>query len=210
VQDLNGDNRITAADRQIIGSFQPKWEGGLTHRVSYKGFDMSVVFYARMGMLMQVPYLTGNSTGSGGFAFFNQSRVNQIKINYWTRSNPTNDFPAPDAGSAVAYFGSVLGYRDGSFIKCRSINLGYQIKAKILGKAGISSARVYVNVTNPFIVYSPFVKDGFGPDPEGNSFNNSSLGPTGAGDLAVPTRQISVELNNPSTRQVTFGLNLKF
>jgi len=210
VEDINGDNKITAADRQILGNFQPKWEGGITNRVSYKGFDLSVVMFARMGMLMQVPYLTGNSTGSGGFAFFNQSRVNQIKINYWTRTNATNDFPAPDAGSAVAFFGSVLGYRDGSFIKCRSINLGYQIPSKVFGRTGISSARVYLNITNPFIIYSPFVKDGFGPDPEGNAYNTSSLGPTGASDLGVPTRQVSVDLNNPSTRQVTFGINLKF
>jgi len=210
VEDINGDKKITAADRQILGNFQPKWEGGITNRVSYKAFDLSVVVFARMGMKVIVPYLTGNSTGSGGFAFFMQSRVNQIKVNYWTRNNPTNDFPAPDAGSAVAYFGSVLGYRDGSFIKCRSINLGYQIPAKIFRKTGISSARVYVNMTNPFIIYSPFVKSGFGPDPEGNAYNTSSLGPTGASDLGVPTRQISLDLNNPSTRQVTFGINLKF
>ena len=210
VEDINGDNKITAADRQILGNFQPKWEGGITNRVSYKGFDLSVVVFARMGMQMIVPYLTGNSTGSGGFAFFMQSRVNQIKVNYWTRSNPTNDFPAPDAGSAVAYFGSVLGYHDGSFIKCRSINLGYQIPTKVFERIGVSSARVYVNMTNPFIIYSPFVNSGFGPDPEGNAYNTSSLGPTGASDLGAPTRQISVDLNNPSTRQVTFGINLKF
>jgi TonB-linked SusC/RagA family outer membrane protein len=210
VEDINGDKKITAADRQVLGNFQPKWEGGITNRVSYKAFDLSVVVFARMGMKVIVPYLTGNSTGSGGFAFFMQSRVNQIKVNYWTRNNPTNDFPAPDAGSAVAYFGSVLGYRDGSFIKCRSINLGYQIPAKIFRKTGISSARVYVNMTNPFIIYSPFVESGFGPDPEGNAYNTSSLGPTGASDLGAPTRQISVDLNNPSTRQVTFGINLKF
>jgi len=210
VQDVNGDNKITAADRQILGNFQPKWEGGITNRISYKGFDMSVVVYARMGMKVAVPYLTGNSTGSGGFAFFNQSRVNQIKVNYWTRSNPTNDFPAPDAGSAVAYFGSVLGYQDGSFIKCRSINIGYRIPVKVFGKIGISSARVYVNVTNPFIIYSPFVKDGFGPDPEGNAYNTTQLSPTGSSDPGAPTRQISVDLNNPSTRQFTFGVNLKF
>lgn len=210
VQDLNGDNRITAADRQILGNFQPGWEGGITNRISYKGFDMSVIVYARMGMKVVVPYLTGNSTGSGGFAFFNQSRVNQIKVNYWTRSNPTNDFPAPDAGSAVAYFGSVLGYQDGSFIKCRSINIGYQIPVKVFGNIGISSARVYVNVTNPFIIYSPFVKDGFGIDPEGNAYNTTQLSPTGSSDPGAPTRQISVDLNNPSTKQFTFGVNLKF
>jgi len=210
VQDLNGDNRITAADRQILGNFQPGWEGGITNRFSYKGFDMSIVVYARMGMKLVVPYLTGNSTGSGGFAFFNQSRVNQIKINYWTRTNPTHDFPAPDAGSAVAYFGSVLGYQDGSFIKCRSINLGYEIPGKIFGKIGISSARVYVNATNPFIIYSPFVRDGFGTDPEGNAYNSTQLSPTGTSDPGAPTRQISVDLNNPSTRQFTFGVNFKF
>lgn len=210
VQDLNGDHKITAADRQILGNFQPKWEGGITNRVSYKGFDLSVVVFARMGMKVVVPYLTGNSTGGGGFTFFNQSRLNQIKVDYWTRSNPTNAFPAPDAGSAVAYFGSVLGYRDGSFVKCRSINLGYQIPNKVFGKTGISSARVYVNITNPFIIYSPFVKAGFGPDPEGNAYNTSSLNANGTSDLPAPTRQISVDLNNPSTRQFTFGVNLKF
>ncbi|MDP4261465.1 MAG: SusC/RagA family TonB-linked outer membrane protein [Bacteroidota bacterium] len=210
VEDVNGDHKITAADRKILGNFQPSWEGGITNRVSYKGFDLSVVVYARMGMKVVVPYLTGNSTGSGGFAFFNQSRVNQIKVNYWTRSNPTNDFPAPDAGSAVAYFGSVLGYQDGSFIKCRSINLGYEIPGKILSKARIASARVYINVTNPFIFYSPFVKAGFGPDPEGNAYNTTQLSPTGTSDPGAPTRQISVDLNNPSTRQFTFGVNFKF
>jgi TonB-linked SusC/RagA family outer membrane protein len=210
VQDVNGDGKITAADRQVIGNFQPKWEGGWTNRFAYKGFDLSIVMFARMGMMLSVPYLTGNATGAGGFAFFNQSRVNQIKVNYWTRNNPTNDFPAPDAGSAVAYYGSVLGYQDGSFIKCRSINLGYQVPSKLFAKTGISSARVYVNVTNPFILYSPFVKAGFGPDPEGNAYNSNPVTATGASDAGAPTRQIAVDLNNPSTRQFTVGLNIKF
>lgn len=210
VEDIDGDNKITAADRQIIGNFQPKWEGGWTNRFSYKGFDLSIVTYAKMGMMTAVPYLTGNSTGAGGFAFFNQSRVNQIKVDYWTRSNPTNNFPAPDAGNAVAHFGSVLGYQDGSFIKCRSINIGYQLPNSIFSKTGISAARFYVNVTNPFVVYSPFVDAGFGPDPEGNAYNSNPVTPSGASDAGAPTRQISVDLNNPSTRQFTIGLNIKF
>ena len=210
IQDVDGDHKITPADRQILGNFQPSWEGGWTNRFSYKGFDLSIVTYARMGMMVSVPYLTGNSTGAGGFAFFNQSRVNQIRVNYWTRNNPTNDFPAPDAGSAVAYYGSVLGYQDGSFIKCRSINFGYQVPGKLFAKSGISSVRVYVNVTNPFIIYSPLVKAGYAKDPEGNAYNSNPVTPTGASDPGAPTRQISVDLNNPSTRQFTIGLNVKF
>ncbi|MBL7814830.1 MAG: TonB-dependent receptor [Saprospiraceae bacterium] len=209
VEDINGDGKITADDRQIIGNFQPKWEGGLTNRFSYGNFDASIVMYARMGMKVLVPYLTGNAGGGTGFNFFNQSRSNQMKVNYWTKDNPTNDFPAPDAGGAVAYFGSSLGYYDGSFIKCRSINLGYNLSNGVFKKAGISSARIYVNLTNPFIVYSPLVKSGLAIDPEGNGYANA-VTPTGASEVSAQARQIAVNMNNPPVRQMTLGMNLKF
>lgn len=212
VEDLNADGKIDASDRQILGNFQPKWEGGLTSRFSFKNFDASIVTYARMGMKVLVPYLTGNSTGSGGFAFFNQSRVNQMKVDYWTENNPTNAFPAPDASSAVANFGSTLGYYDGSFIKCRSINLGYTFSNDLVSKIGATSARIYVNLTNPFIIYSPLVKDDLAVDPEGNSYasGQSTLNPQGASERGAPERQIAVNLNNPPVRQFTVGVNLKF
>lgn len=210
VRDVNGDNKIDANDRQILGNFQPKWEGGITNRFNYKNFDLSIVTYARMGMKVLVPYLTGNATGSGGFAFFNQARVNQVKVDYWTDTNPTNAFPAPDAGQAVAYFGSTLGYYDGSFIKCRSINLGYTFDSKLIRKVGFNSARLYLNVTNPFIIYSPLVRQKLAVDPEGNGYATGTLNAQGASEATAPTRQIAVNMNNPSVRQFTFGVNLKF
>jgi hypothetical protein len=214
VEDLNKDGKIDQNDRQIIGNFQPKWEGGITNRVAYKGFDLSVVIFARMGMKVLVPYVTADG-GAQGFPFFMQSRNNQLKVNYWTRSNSTNDFPAPDAGTDRFLFGSTLGYMDGSFVKCRSLNLGYMIPSKVLSKAGINSLRVYVNVTNPFVIYSPFVRDGFGPDPEGNGYGGSVSSPSagssiGAGGTGGQGRQISVNANNPSVRQYIIGVNLKF
>ncbi|MBD0365632.1 MAG: TonB-dependent receptor [Flavisolibacter sp.] len=208
VEDVNKDGKIDANDRQILGNFQPNWEGGITNRFAYKGFDLSIVVFARMGMKVLLPYFTANG-GGNGFPFFNQGRVNQIKTNYWTRSNPTNDFPAPDAGTDRLWFGSTLGYWDGSFIKCRSINLGYQLPMSILHGIGISSVRVYLNATNPFIIYSPIVKDKLALDPEGNGYGGAVTS-SGGGEDAVPTRQISVNLNNPPTRQFTFGLNVRF
>ena len=203
VQDVDGNGKIDAADRQIIGNFQPKWEGGLTNRFSYRGFDLSTVMYARMGMKVVVPYLSGTSGGGSGFSFFNQGRSNQYKVDYWTNENPTNAFPRPDANAGVKDFASVNTYYDGSFIKMRSINLGYTFNSKSLGKTGISSARIYINATNPFILYSPLVRDGLGVDPEGNGTGNV------IGD-AVPGRQITVNLNNPPVKQITGGLNIKF
>ncbi|SFC69922.1 TonB-linked outer membrane protein, SusC/RagA family [Spirosoma endophyticum] len=212
VEDVNGDGKIDPADRQILGNFQPNWEGGITNRFSFKNFDLSIVTFARMGMKVIVPYLTGNSTGSGGFAFYNQGRVNQVKTDYWTETNPTNAFPAPDAGGAVANFGSTLGYYDGSFIKVRSINLGYTFSSAMIKKIGMSSARVYFNATNPFILYSPLVSQKLAIDPEGNSYasGQSTLNPQNASERGTPERQISVNLNNPPVRQFTLGVNLKF
>jgi TonB-dependent starch-binding outer membrane protein SusC len=208
VEDVNGDGKIDASDRQVLGNFQPQWEGGLTNRFAFKSFDLSVVIYSRLGMKVLAPYYTADG-GANGYPFFNQGRVNQIKTNYWTRSNPTNDFPAPDAGTDRLPFGSTLGYYDGSFIKCRSINLGYEFGQNMMKRIGVSSLRVYVNVTNPFIIYSPFVSDGYGIDPEGNGYGGA-VNPTGATDASTPTRQISVNLNNPTLRQFLFGVNLKF
>lgn len=216
VEDLNGDGKIDPNDRQILGNFQPKWEGGLTNRFSYKGFDLSIVTFARMGMKVLVPYLTGNAGGAGGFPFINQGRVNQIKTDYWTDANPTNAFPAPDAGQSVAFYGSTLGYYDGSFIKVRSINLGYTFSSTLIRKIGMNSARVYLNATNPLILYSPLVRDHLAIDPEGNSYasttgsNGGTVAAQGASDSGANARQIAVNLNVPPVRQFTLGVNLKF
>jgi hypothetical protein len=219
VQDISGpngkpDGKIDANDRQIIGNFEPKWEGGFSSRMTYKNFDFNFVAFARMGMKVLAPYLTTDGTANG-YDFFMQSRINQLKVNYWTRSNPTNDFPRPDASLQSFPFASTLGYQNGSFIKMRSINLGYTIPARGLNKAGITSLRVYVTALNPFIIYSPFVKAGYGPDPEGNGYggavgSTAAGGSTGPGGVNGQWRQISVNANNPSTREFNLGLSLKF
>jgi TonB-linked SusC/RagA family outer membrane protein len=221
VQDIASDNgtnkpdgKIDASDRQILGNFQPQWEGGFTSRMSYKNFDFNFVIFARMGMKLIAPYLTTDGTANG-YDFFMQSRDNQLKVNYWTRSNPTNAFPRPDASLQSFPFASTLGYQNGSFVKMRSINLGYTIPSKVLNRAGITSLRIYVTALNPFIIYSPFVKAGFGPDPEGNGYggavsSTAAGGSTGVGGTNGQSRQITVNANNPSTRQFNVGLNLKF
>lgn len=203
VEDVDGNGKIDAADRKIIGNFQPKWEGGITNRVSYKGFDLSAVTYARIGMKVLVPYLSGTSGGGSGFGFLNQGRSNQLVMDYWTVDNPTNAFPKPNAGGGVRDFTSTTQYADGSFIKMRSINLGYTVSGKSLTKIGVSSARIYLNATNPFIIYSPLVKAKLAVDPEGNGYGNTIQG----GNF---NRVISVNLNNPPVKQFTLGLNLKF
>jgi len=204
------DGKVTPDDRVILGNFQPKFDAGMTNRFSFKRFDLSVSVYARVGMKVVVPYLSSEPNGSNtaGYSFFNQSRANQLKVDYWTPNNPTNAFPQPDASIGAPLYSSVLSYVDGSFIKCRTINFGYDLPTDLLGKMGVTSLRVYLSAVNPFVIWSPFVKAGYGPDPEGNGYGGAvnSTGTTNA----VPGRQITVNANNPATRQFLIGLNLKF
>lgn len=210
LRDVNGDGRITPDDRVIVGNFQPKFEAGMTNNVKFKRFDFSISMYARVGMKVVVPYLSSEVGGANftGFNWFLTGRNNQLKVDYWTPTNPTNKFPQPDA-SATPQYSSTLSYVDGSFIKCRAINLGYELPGSILSRVGVNTFRVYVSAVNPFVIWSPFVKEGYGPDPEGNGYGGG-IRSQGTNEAGTVGRQITVNANNPATRQFIFGVNLNF
>lgn len=208
IEDRNKDNAITAADRSVVGNFQPTLVAGLTNRFEYKNFDLNIVMFGRFGQTVVATYLSADG-GGAGYPFFLNSRVNQQKVDYWTPRNATNDFPQPDAAVDGLPFTSTLTYRDGSFIKIRTIDLGYNFSSKLLAKTGISSLRAYVSAQNPFILWAPLVRDGLGIDPEGNG-NGNAVGTQGGGATAVAGRAITVGMGVPPTRQIIFGINVKF
>jgi len=145
VRDLNGDGQITAsADRKVLGWRVPKWNGSFNSDFSYKGFDLSFQFFARMGQMFNYEY---NSY------FDPQGIENSSQQNYWTPENPSNDYPRPDASLSKttqqnALYGNTLYYRDGSYVKLRAATLGYNIPQSVLEKLHMSSLRVYVQGKN--------------------------------------------------------------
>lgn len=207
LEDVDKNNSIGATDRQVIGDFQPDFIAGMTQHFEYKNFDMNIVMFGRFGQTVVATYLSADG-GANGYPFFLNSRVNIHKVDYWTPTNPTNAFPQPDASRDGLLYTSTLTYQDGSFIKLRSIDLGYTIPGRILEKAKIQSLRVYLTAQNPFILWSPLVKAGLGIDPEGNGTGNSVN--SNAGGTPVQARAITVNMGVPPTRQFIFGVNLKF
>jgi len=163
--------------------------------------------FGRFGQKVVATYLSADG-GGAGYPFFLNSRVNQLKVDYWTPTNATNAFPQPDAGRDGLLYTSTLTYRDGSFIKVRTIDLGYNFTSKVFGKSGIQSLRVYVSAQNPFIVWSPLVRDHLGIDPEGNGTGNS-VG-SSAGGTPVQGRAITVGMGVPPSRLFILGVNVKF
>ena len=133
IEDVDKNNVINAADRQIIGNFQPDFVAGMTNNFAYKNFDLNIVMFGRFGQTVVATYLSADG-GAAGYPFFLNSRVNQLKVDYWTPTNPTNAFPQPDASKDDLLYTSTLTYQDGSFIKIRTIDFGYNFPAGCLAK----------------------------------------------------------------------------
>ncbi|SKC64485.1 SusC/RagA family TonB-linked outer membrane protein [Ohtaekwangia koreensis] len=193
---------INAQDRQII-NIQPNFQGGFNTRVAYKGIDLSIVGTFKNGGIL-------NSTlyGSAGYLNNLNSRAgNNVRVDYWTPENTDAKYPAPGGvGGDNPKYGSTLGYFDASYLKIRTITLGYNVPRQVLAKAGISNLRVYVAAQNPFVMFSPY-HDESGMDPETNSYGNENAAVPYSSNLR---RILTVGTNTPSTRNYLLGLNLTF
>lgn len=204
--DFNADGtptrQIGDADKQIINT-DPDFTGGFNTRLAYKGFDLSVVGVFREGGLI-------NSTlyGSGGYLNLLTGRRANVKVDYWTPENTDASYPAPGGAQSGdnPKYGSTLGYFDGTYLKIRTITLGYNFKKQGLEKLGIQKFRLYCTVQNPFVFFSDYNKQS-GMDPEANSLGNENA--------AVPLadaykRILTIGTNTPSTKNLVLGLNLTF
>ncbi len=189
IQDTNGDGKITAADRVIIGNDVPKWAGGLTNRFEYAGFDLSFFLYGRFGNTILSGFHRNQLQLAG--------RYQQIKVDYWTPNNPTNEFPRPKSNQEFPVYNSSLFYYDGSFIKLRNINFGYTFSGRVAKKIGAESVRLYSSIQQPKI-WSSYLSKYNGVDPEA-AITNSAPG------LTAVTSDVT-----PSTTVTTFGLKMKF
>ena len=202
--DYNKDGKIDADDRHIYGQLDPKFEGGFSSRMSYKNFDFTVVSFFRVGGTLISQMHQGNS-------YYNmlQGRRNQIKVDYWTPWNPTNEYPMPDGSNdqPAGNYGSTLGLYDAGFMKIRTISLGYNFEQPFIKDLGISNLRLYATIQNPFVFFSDYMKKGGGVDPEGTNYG--STGYTG-GAGGVQARQIVAGVNTPPTRNFIFGLSVTF
>lgn len=189
VQDTNGDGKINASDRVILGSDIPDFQAGLTNRFSYKGIDLSFFFYASIGQEIVSGFHQNNNALAG--------RYQQIKVDYWTPNNPTNEFPRPKSNQEFPVLNTAIIYFDGSFIKLRNINLGYTLPSTLTKKWKAESVRVFTSIQQPFI-WAKFRSKYNGVDPEA-TITSSATGTTAVNNGVTP-----------ATRVITAGFNFKF
>lgn len=159
VVDQNGDGQISSTnaidDRTYLGTQLPNWLMGMTNRFNYKNFDFSFFIYYRNG----VQY--SNSTLSGTFGDIGTRYNSLASLDYWTKDNPSNTYWSPFVNNP---YRSAINYQDASFLRISDFTLGYTLPQSLKNKLKMSSARVYAQVSNPFI-FSKYT----GFDPEFNS-----------------------------------------
>jgi len=141
VKDQNGDGEITPEDRVVLGSPRPDWSGSIENTFRYRGFDLSANVFARIGQTMQYDYF-GNFKPAG--------QENGAAVDFWTPENPTNAFPRPNSQLSdenYPFFES-LTYTDASFVKLRTLTVGYTLPEDMLNRLNLSNLRVYVRGNN--------------------------------------------------------------
>lgn len=167
VVDVNGDGQITEqGDRVILGNPLPKWTGGFTSTMNYKNFDFSFFVYTSQGVT-----ISSNFHNARAFSYDGEpARLwNGYDTNYWTPTNPTNNWFQP--GNGGPYQGAIKNM-DVSFVKVGFMTLGYALPQETIRKFGIQKLRLYTTVQNPF-TFSEY--DGWDPENAGRNTYGASF-----------------------------------
>ncbi len=163
-KDLNGDLLITEADKVVIGNPNPKHIGGFNNNFSYKGFDLSVFFQWSYGNDIlnanRIMLESGNLYNTNQFAAY---------ANRWSPENQDSDIPAAKGSTLKTYSSRFI--EDGSFLRLKTVSLGYNLPSATIKSIKMSALRVYVTAQN---LYTWTSYSGYDPEV---SVRNSALTP---------------------------------
>ncbi|ANI90613.1 SusC/RagA family TonB-linked outer membrane protein [Arachidicoccus ginsenosidimutans] len=186
IKDINGDGVVNAYDQTIIGNGLPKYVGGFGNNFTYAGFNLGVFLQWSVGN----DILDANDLVFAGGS--NNPYTNQYAVyeNRWSPTNPSNVY-ARAGGTRVGYYTSNV-IKDGSFLRVKTVSLGYSFSKAVLKHLHLKQLKIYVSAQNLFTITKyP------GEDPE-VSTHNSALTP--GFDYSA----------YPNARTIVFGLSTTF
>ena len=136
-KDISGDGKFTTAlDRTIIGNAQPDFIYGITNSFAWKGFDLSFLFQGAQGNKI----LNGNKQT---LELFNgQQNASTSALHRWTADDPSTTIPRAMLDPAPIFSDRLI--EDGSFVRLKTLTLGYTLPNTLTQKIGLSNIRLYV------------------------------------------------------------------
>ena len=197
-RDLNGDGEINSDDQTFIGNPHPDLIFGLNLNVTYRAFDLSAFFQGTYGndIFFYNRWWTD-------FNSFQMNRSEAMLYESWRPDRPDARLPLLDVRDSFAN-GAPNSYyvQDGSYLRAKSIILGYSLPASLLDRWGIDRTRFYVQAQNLFTL-----TDYEGMDPAMAQRN------PGAEDNGVSTadQAIGIDFGNyPVPQSFLLGVNITF
>lgn len=214
-QDVNNDGDISAADRQYVGKAIPDYYGGFNTSISYKGFDLGLFAQYALGGKVFASWKGASPEGieSLGNAFSTATLTDGTKntqfynvdqyaaTHYWTGPGTSNFMPRAVMGGV--FTGYANGYNeepsthfleDGSYLRLKTLTLGYSLPPQFLHKYTIASLRLFASVDN---LYTFTKYDGYDPE---QSFVNNPGDPNYGVDFGLQS----------TLRTISLGIKLKF
>ncbi len=191
-RDVNGDGEITLADRTIIGSPHPDFTAGLDLGARRGNWDVSATLFGTFGneiFDVQKEFYV--------FRQFSTNVRSDLLANSWTPENPNAKYPRLDVNDVFSGAISSFYVEDGSYIRLRNIQLGYNVPQSL---RWLSATRVYVQAENVFTI-----TDYEGLDPALPAAN--VFGP--AGDIRDQYRGVDRGAY-PSSRTFSIGIVTNF
>lgn len=152
----NGDDKIDANDRVVIGDPNPHFLYGVNLGFDYKNFDLNMFF---QGIGQKDRVIMDNFVRP-----FYDSSIFEHHLDYWTPENTGAKYPRilnKDDGTHN-YQQSDYWMINAGYFRMKNLQIGYTIPREILRPAGFDRVRVYFSANNLFTV-SDFVP---GMDPE--------------------------------------------
>jgi TonB-linked SusC/RagA family outer membrane protein len=208
-KDVDGDGKITSNDQTFIGNPNPDFTYGVNLSATWKRFDFSMVLYGSQGNkdFNFTKFWTdfySTFQGAKSIALLTKSAINSdpTDLAAGTISNPSATVPsAAFANSMGGYATSSYYVENGSFLKCRVLQVGYSFAPQLLQNIGIEKLHVYGQVTNLFTITK---YDGLDPELV------PSLNQQGNGGSASAAFGIDLGAYPNNQRQIIFGLDLTF
>ena len=152
-KDLNGDGKITEADQDWIYNPVPDFSYGFNIYLEYKNFDFTAFFQGVQG----VDVISDLKKETDIWAGLNIGFLNKGKrlLDAWSTTNPDSDIPAlslSDNNNEKRV--SSYWVENGSYLKLRTIQLGYNFPQALAAKLAMQRLRMYVSAQNLFTIKS--------------------------------------------------------
>ncbi|MFZ4462957.1 MAG: SusC/RagA family TonB-linked outer membrane protein [Bacteroidales bacterium] len=158
--DLNGDGKITSADRKFIGDPTPNWTYGFTVSANYKNFDLLIFGQGVAGNqvfngLTRLDIPTANRTSEA--------------LDRWTETNHSQTFPRLINGDPNKNFSSPSSFylSSGAYFRIKTLQIGYTLPKSLINKVGVQNLRFYVS-SNNLATFTKYI--GYDPEIGGGSY----------------------------------------